>query len=162
MDVVVFIGSESDHEVVKEALRILEDFGVAHRLEVTSAHRSPERTTALIAESEKKGAKVFIAVAGKAAHLAGFVAGKTTLPVIGVPVESAGLGGLDALLSTVQMPKGVPVATMGLGKAGASNAAILAVQILSLGNPRLKKKLEEHKKAMAAQVELASKKIKNP
>jgi 5-(carboxyamino)imidazole ribonucleotide mutase len=160
MDVVILIGSESDYEVVKEALRILEDFGVSHRLEVTSAHRSPERTSALVADSEKKGAKVFIAVAGKAAHLAGFVAGKTTLPVIGVPVESAGLGGLDALLSTVQMPKGVPVATMGLGKAGASNAAILAVQILSLKNPGLKRKLEEHKKALAAQVELASKNIK--
>jgi len=162
MDVVVFIGSESDHDVVKDALRILEDFGVSHRLEVTSAHRSPERTRALIAESEKKGAKVFIAVAGKAAHLAGFVAGTTSAPVIGVPVESPGLGGLDALLSTVQMPRGVPVATMGLGKAGASNAAILAVQILSLKNPHLKKKLEAHKKAMAAQVESASKKIKKP
>jgi len=160
MDVAVFIGSESDHEVVKEALQILESFGVSYRLEVTSAHRSPERTSALIAESEKGGAKVFIAVAGKAAHLAGFVASKTSLPVIGVPVESAGLGGLDALLSTVQMPRGVPVATMGLGKAGASNAAFLAVQILSLGNPRLQKKLREHKKAMAAQVESASKKIR--
>jgi phosphoribosylaminoimidazole carboxylase PurE protein len=160
MDVVIFIGSESDNEVVKDALNILDSFGISHRLEVTSAHRSPDRTAALIAESEKKGAKVFIAVAGKAAHLAGFVAGKTTAPVIGVPVESAGLGGLDALLSTVQMPKGVPVATMGLGKAGAANAAILAVQILSLRSPRLKKKLEEHKKAMAAQVESASKKIR--
>lgn len=160
MDVVIFIGSESDHEVVKDALNILDSFGVSHRLEVTSAHRSPDRTAALIAESERKGARVFIAVAGKAAHLAGFVAGKTTAPVIGVPVESAGLGGLDALLSTVQMPKGVPVATMGLGKAGASNAAILAVQILSLRSPALKKKLEEHKKAMAAQVESASKKIR--
>lgn len=162
MDVVIFIGSESDHEVAKDALRILEDFGVSHRLEVTSAHRSPERTRALIAESEKKGAKVFIAVAGKAAHLAGFVAGKTTAPVIGVPVESPGLGGLDALLSTVQMPRGVPVATMGLGKTGAANAALLAVQILSLKNPRLKKKLEAHKKTMAAQVASASKKIRKP
>ena len=160
MDVAIFIGSESDYEVVRDALQILEDFGVSHRLEVTSVHRSPERTSALIAESEKDGAKVFIAVAGKAAHLAGFVAGKTSRPVIGVPVESVGLGGLDALLSTVQMPKGVPVATMGLGKTGASNAAILAVQILSLGNPRLKKKLREHKTAMAAQVESASKKIR--
>jgi phosphoribosylaminoimidazole carboxylase PurE protein len=162
MDVVIFIGSESDHEVAKEALRILEDFDVSHRLEVTSAHRSPERTRTLIAESEKKGAKVFIAIAGKAAHLAGFVAGKTTAPVIGVPVESPGLGGLDALLSTVQMPRGVPVATMGLGKTGASNAALLAVQILSLKNPGLKKKLEAHKKTMAAQVESASKKIRKP
>src|SRR4030042_403655 len=123
MDVVIFIGSESDHEVVKDALQILEGFGVSHRLEVTSAHRSPERTSALIADSEKKGAKVFIAVAGKAAHLAGFVAGKTSAPVIGVPVESAGPGGLGAPLSTVQMPKGGAGATMGLGNAGASNPA---------------------------------------
>ncbi len=159
MDVVIFIGSESDYEVVKDALAVLQEFGVSYRLEVTSAHRSPERTSALIADSEKKGAKVFIAVAGRAAHLAGFVAGQTSAPVIGVPVESGGLGGLDALLSTVQMPKGVPVATMGLGKAGASNAAILAVQMLSLKSPLLKRKLEAHKKALAAQVEGASKKL---
>jgi phosphoribosylaminoimidazole carboxylase PurE protein len=159
MDVVIFIGSESDYDLIKDAVGILEEFGVSYRLEVTSAHRSPERTRALIADSEKKGAKVFIAAAGRAAHLAGVVAGHTAAPVIGVPIESGGLGGLDALLSTVQMPKGVPVATMGLGKAGASNAAILAVQILSLKNPRLKKELEAHKKAMAAQVESASKKL---
>jgi phosphoribosylaminoimidazole carboxylase PurE protein len=160
MDVAIFIGSESDQDVAQDALQILDEFGVSHGLEVTSAHRSPERTRVLVAESEKKGVKVFIAVAGKAAHLAGFIAGETTAPVIGVPVESAGLGGLDALLSTVQMPRGVPVATMGLGKTGAANAAILAVQILSLRNPRLKKKLEEHKKALAAQVESASLKIR--
>lgn len=160
MDVVIFIGSESDLEMVADAGRILDEFGVSHRLEVTSAHRSPERTRTLISESENKGAKVFIAVAGKAAHLAGFVAGQTTLPVIGVPVESAGLGGMDALLSTVQMPKGVPVATMGLGKAGAFNAAVLAVQILSLEDPVLKKKLAEYKKALADQVENFSKNIR--
>lgn len=158
MDIVIFIGSESDYEL-KDTVGILKEFGVSYRLEVTSAHRSPERTRALIVDSEKKGAKVFIAAAGRAAHLAGVVAGHTTAPVIGVPVESGGLGGLDALLSTVQMPKGVPVATMGLGKAGASNAAILAVQILSVKNPLLKKKLDAYKKAMAAQVEGASKKL---
>jgi phosphoribosylaminoimidazole carboxylase PurE protein len=159
MDIVIFIGSESDYELIKDTVGILKEFGVSYRLEVTSAHRSPERTRALIVDSEKKGAKVFIAAAGRAAHLAGVVAGHTTAPVIGVPVESGGLGGLDALLSTVQMPKGVPVATMGLGKAGASNAAILAVQILSVKNPLLKKKLDAYKKAMAAQVEGASKKL---
>jgi phosphoribosylaminoimidazole carboxylase PurE protein len=159
MDVAVFIGSESDHEVVRDALDLLGEFGVVPRLEVTSAHRSPERTRALVDDCEKTGTKVFIAVAGKAAHLAGFIAAHTTAPVIGVPVESAGLGGLDALLSTVQMPKGVPVAAMGLGKTGASNAAILAVQILALKNPRLRKKLEEYKGSLAAQVESASKKI---
>ncbi len=160
MDVIIFIGSESDLEVVTDAGRILDEFGVSYRLEVTSAHRSPERTRTLISESESQGAKVFIAVAGKAAHLAGFVAGHTSLPVIGVPVESAGLGGMDALLSTVQMPKGVPVATMGLGKAGAFNAAILAVQILSLEDPNLKKKLAEYKRALAEKVENSSKNIR--
>lgn len=162
MDIAVLIGSESDHEVIKDALGILGEFGVSYRLEVASAHRSPERTRRLVADCEKRGAQVFIAVAGKAAHLAGFVASHTTAPVIGVPVESAGFGGLDALLSTVQMPKGVPVATMGLGRAGASNAALLAVQILGLKNPRLRKKLEEYKKTLAAQVEAASKKIHRP
>jgi len=162
MDVAIFIGSESDHEIVKDALGLLDQFGVSHELEVTSAHRSPERTRRLIQASEEKGARVFIAVAGKAAHLAGFVAAHTVAPVIGVPVESPGLGGLDALLSTVQMPKGVPVATMGLGKAGGSNAALLAAAILSLKNPRLKKKLEDHRKSLAAQVEDASRKIHPP
>jgi phosphoribosylaminoimidazole carboxylase PurE protein len=162
MDVVILIGSESDLDVVTGAGRVLDDFGVSHRLEVTSAHRSPERTRMLIAESEKQGVKIFIAVAGKAAHLAGFVAGQTSLPVIGVPVESAGLGGMDALLSTVQMPKGVPVATMGLGKAGAHNAAILAVQILSLGDPALKEKLAGYKRDLADQVEKSSKNIRKP
>jgi phosphoribosylaminoimidazole carboxylase PurE protein len=160
MDVAVFIGSESDHDVIKEALDLLREFGVSYGLEVTSAHRSPERTRKLISGFEEKGAKIFIAVAGKAAHLAGFIAAHTQAPVIGVPVESPGLAGLDALLSTVQMPKGIPVATMGLGKAGASNAAILAAQILSLKNPRLKKILENYRKNLAAQVERASQKIR--
>jgi len=159
MDVAIFIGSESDHDIVKEALDLFERFGVSYELEVTSAHRSPDRTRRLIEASEERGARVFIAVAGRAAHLAGFVAAHTSAPVIGVPVESPGLGGLDALLSTVQMPKGVPVATMGLGKAGAVNAAILAAQILSLKTPRLKKKLEEYRKLLAVQVEEASRKL---
>jgi len=160
MDVAIFIGSESDYDVVREALDVLKEFGVSSSLEVTSAHRSAERTRKLVAGLEEKGVKIFIAAAGKAAHLAGFVAAHTTLPVIGVPVESAGLGGLDALFSTVQMPKGVPVATMGLGKTGASNAALLAVEILSLRNPRLKKKLKEYRLKLAAQVEEASKKVR--
>jgi len=159
MDVAIFIGSESDHDIVKEALDLFERFEVSYELEVTSAHRSPDRTRRLIEASEERGARVFIAVAGRAAHLAGFVAAHTSAPVIGVPVESPGLGGLDALLSTVQMPKGVPVATMGLGKAGAVNAAILAAQILSLKTPRLKKKLEEYRKLLAVQVEEASRKL---
>jgi phosphoribosylaminoimidazole carboxylase PurE protein len=160
MDVAVLIGSESDYDIIKEALDLLQEFGVSYGFEVTSAHRSPERTRTLITSFEQQGVKVFIAVAGKAAHLAGFVAAHTHAPVIGVPVESAGLAGLDALLSTVQMPKGIPVATMGLGKTGALNAALLAIQILSLKNPRLKKRLEDYRKNLAAQVEKASHNIR--
>lgn len=160
MDVAIFIGSESDYEIIKDGLSLLDQFGVSHELEVTSAHRSPDRTRGLIQSAEAKGARVFIAVAGKAAHLAGFVAAHTVAPVVGVPVESPGFGGLDALLSTVQMPKGVPVAVMGLGRAGGANAALLAVAILSLKNPRLRKKLEDYRKSLAAQVEDASRKIR--
>lgn len=160
MDVVIFLGSESDYEVIKDGLSVLKEFEVSFALEVTSAHRSPERTISLIRTSEKEGAEVFIAVAGKAAHLPGVVAAHTVRPVIGVPVESGGLGGLDALLSIVQMPKGVPVATMGTGKSGASNAALLAVQILSLKNPALREKLLKFKEKQALKVEEASRKLK--
>jgi phosphoribosylaminoimidazole carboxylase PurE protein len=160
MDVVMFIGSASDLEIVKEALDTLKQFGVDHTLEVTSAHRSPDRTVALIRRYEAEGVEVFIAAAGKAAHLAGVVAAHTVRPVIGIPVESGGLGGLDALLSTVQMPKGIPVATMGTGKTGAGNAALLAVQILSLKRPELREKLCAHKERMAAQVEADSNKVR--
>jgi phosphoribosylaminoimidazole carboxylase PurE protein len=159
MEVAIFIGSDSDYEVAKEALEILKKFGVSFALEVTSAHRSPDRTLKLLRSFEEKGAEIFIAVAGKAAHLAGFLAAHTACPVIGVPVESPALGGLDALLSTVQMPKGVPVATMGLGKSGASNAALLAVQILSLKQPSLKEKLREYRQKMASEIERTSAKI---
>jgi len=160
MDVVILIGSASDLEVVEGALETLKKFEVDHTLEVTSAHRSPERPVELIRRYEKEGAEVFIAVAGKAAHLAGVVAAHTVRPVIGVPVESGGLGGLDALLSTVQMPKGIPVATMGTGKTGAANAALLAVQILALRSPALRQKLVAYKAQMADQVEADSKKIR--
>jgi phosphoribosylaminoimidazole carboxylase PurE protein len=160
MDVALFIGSESDFEVVKDGLETLKTFGVAHALEITSAHRSPERTIKLVRDYEERGVSVFIAVAGKAAHLAGVVAAHTVRPVIGVPVESGGLGGLDALLSTVQMPKGVPVATMGVGKTGASNAAILAVEILALKDPALAEKLLENRRKQAAGVAADSEKLK--
>jgi len=159
MKVAIFMGSDSDQEIAGGALEILEKFEVPYGLEVTSSHRSPQRTINLIKSFEEKGAEVFIAVAGKAAHLAGFVAAHTIRPVIGVPVWDSTLNGLDALLSTVQMPKGVPVATMGLGKSGAANAAILAIQILSLKEPALRRKLKMHRAKMAAQVEAASKKI---
>lgn len=159
MKIAIFIGSDSDYDVVKDALEILKEFEVPFALEVTSAHRSPSRTVELVKSYEEKGVEVFIAVAGKAAHLAGVVASHTVLPVIGIPVESSTFGGLDALLSTVQMPKGVPVATMGLGKSGASNAALLAVQILGLKDAVLMSKMRDYREKMASQVESKSKKI---
>jgi len=161
MKVAVFIGSESDFGIIEDALALLREFEVPFVFEVTSAHRSPERTVHLVTTLEKSGVKLFIAVAGKAAHLAGVVAAHTALPVIAVPVASAALNGLDALLSSVQMPKGVPVACMGLGKSGAINAALLAVQILSLDNPSLADKLRAYKAKMAAMVEMSSQKVKD-
>ncbi len=159
MKVGILLGSDSDFPIVEDAIHLMKRFAVAFGLEVTSAHRSPERTKMLIQEYEKKGAAVFIAVAGKAAHLAGVVASHTTRPVIGVPVGGSDLGGLDALLSTAQMPKGIPVACMGIGKSGASNAALLAIQILALTDSSLKKKLDDYRSQMAKNVEAASKKI---
>lgn len=160
MKVTIFLGSESDFAVIKDGLGILKDFEIPFDLEVTSAHRSPERTLRLVREAEEAGTGIFIAVAGKAAHLAGVVAAHTVRPVIGVPVDGPALGGMDALMSTVQMPKGVPVATMGLGKAGGANAALLAVEILALGEERLRRALADYRKKTAAKVEEASRKIK--
>ncbi len=160
MKVTVFLGSESDFGAVEEGLAVLNDFGVPFGLEVTSAHRSPERTLRLVKAAEAAGTEVFIAVAGKAAHLAGVVAAHTVRPVIGVPVESEALAGLDALLSTVQMPKGVPVATVALGRHGGTNAAILAVEILALKDEGLRAKLAVHRAKMADKVEAASLKLK--
>ena len=159
MKVGIFIGSDSDFPIVEDAIHLMKRFEVEFGLEVTSAHRSPERTKTLIKDYEKNGVAVFIAVAGKAAHLAGVVASHTTRPVIGVPVGGSGLGGLDALLSTSQMPKGIPVACMGIGKSGASNAALLAIQILALAEPALEEKLKDHRLKMAENVESASRKI---
>jgi len=160
MKIALFIGSESDLDVIKGALSIFEEFEVSFSLEVTSAHRSPERTKRLILESEEQGAEVFICAAGKAAHLAGVVASHTAYPVIGIPVGGSDLDGFDALLSTVQMPKGVPVACMGIGKHGAINAAILAVQILSLKDEFLREKYKQYKARMAESIEASSKKVK--
>jgi len=160
MKVAIFLGSESDFDVVKDALGVLREFEVPFELEITSAHRSPERTVKLLKSFEKKGVEIFIAVAGKAAHLAGVVAAHTTRPVIGVPVEGATLNGLDALLSTVQMPRGVPVACMGLGKSGALNAVLLAIQILGLKDNSLAVKMKEYRENMANKVDLSSRKIK--
>jgi 5-(carboxyamino)imidazole ribonucleotide mutase len=160
MNVTIYLGSGSDFEVIKDGLEILKEFGVPFDLEVTSAHRSPVRTLKLVREAEEKGTEVFIAIAGKAAHLAGVVAAHTIRPVIGVPVESAGLAGMDALLSTVQMPKGIPVATVAIGKTGGANAALLAVQILALNDAGLRKKLAAHRKKMAEDVEDSSRKVR--
>lgn len=160
MKVMWLLGSESDFGAVEEGLAVLKDFGVAFGLEVSSAHRSPERTVRLVRSAEASGAEVFVAVAGKAAHLAGVVAAHTVRPVIGVPVESEALAGLDALLSTVQMPKGVPVATVTLGKNGGTNAALLAVEILALKDEALRTKLNAYRVKMADKVEAASIKLK--
>jgi 5-(carboxyamino)imidazole ribonucleotide mutase len=153
MSVTVLLGSDSDFDVIEGGLDILKDFGVPFTLEVTSAHRSPERTLRLVKEAEARGTAVFIAVAGKAAHLAGVVAAHTIRPVIGVPVE----GG--ALASTVQMPKGIPVAAVALGKAGGANAALLAVEILAVGDAGLREKLIAYRKKMAEKVEASSRKL---
>lgn len=160
MKVTLFLGSDSDFEVIKEALDILKKFEISFNLEVTSAHRSPERTVRLIREAERQGTEVFIAVAGKAAHLPGVVAAHTVLPVIGVPVENQALAGLDALLSIVQMPRGIPVATVALGKTGGVNAALLAASILAISDPKLKSRLEAYRQEMAEKVEEDSRKLK--
>ncbi|KGI57391.1 5-(carboxyamino)imidazole ribonucleotide mutase [Campylobacter sp. MIT 97-5078] len=143
----IVIGSKSDYEVMKEAANTLEKFGIKYELIITSAHRSPERTSEYIKEAEQKGAKVFIAAAGMAAHLAGAVAAHTTKPVLGVPMSGLNLASMDSVFSTLQMPSGIPVATLAIGKAGAVNAAILAVQILALNDEKLAKTLLEDRKA---------------
>jgi len=149
MDAAILIGSESDMPVIEKCVEILKSFGVSHELYVASAHRSPERVRAVIEEADNKGAKLFIAAAGLAAHLAGTVAAHTEKPVIGVPIEAGPLKGMDALLSTVQMPGGVPVATMAIGSHGAKNAAYLAIRILSLGDDKLAGKYRKFVKEMA-------------
>jgi phosphoribosylaminoimidazole carboxylase PurE protein len=154
----IVMGSASDRVIMEEAGAILERFKVPYEMIVASAHRSPERTRDYARTAQERGLQVIIAGAGGAAHLAGSIAAATVLPVIGVPIDSSPLKGMDALLATVQMPAGVPVATMAVGKAGARNAGILAVQIVSLRQPSLQRQLEEYKKEMAQQVEEAGKK----
>jgi phosphoribosylaminoimidazole carboxylase PurE protein len=153
------MGSDSDWNVMAVASERLASFGVAHEAHVLSAHRSPDETARFAREAKSRGLKVFICAAGVAAHLAGAVSAQTTLPVLGVPLDASGLGGLDALLSTVQMPAGIPVGTLAIGKAGADNAAILAVQILALADQDLAAKLDEHKAALAKGVAAKDKKL---
>jgi len=145
--VAVLMGSDSDLPVMREAVTLLRQFGVGCEVRVLSAHRSPEATAEFAREARSRGFACIICGAGGAAHLAGVVAAHTTLPVIGVPLVAGDLGGLDALLATVQMPAGVPVATVAVGKAGARNAALLAVEILALGDPELQQRLEAYRRA---------------
>ncbi len=144
----IVMGSDSDLPVMSEAVKILNKFKIEHQIDILSAHRTPKKTSEYAQNALKRGIKVIIAGAGGAAHLAGNLAAWTILPVLGVPIDSSPLKGLDALLSTVQMPGGVPVATLGIGKSGAKNAALLAVQILSLKYPELQEKLLLFRKEM--------------
>jgi len=155
----IVMGSASDRPIMEEAGGILERFVIPYEMTVASAHRSPERAKEYARTAHERGLKVIIAGAGGAAHLAGSIAAETVLPVIGVPIDSSPLIGMDALLATVQMPGGVPVATMAVGKAGARNAGVLAVQILALHLPELHEKLLEYKEEMARQVEEAAKEL---
>jgi phosphoribosylaminoimidazole carboxylase PurE protein len=159
--VAIVMGSDSDLEVMREAAKALDDFGIAYEMDITSAHRSPARTSEFARQAAGRGIRVIIAGAGGAAHLAGVVAAESTLPVIGVPIPSSPLQGLDSLLATVQMPAGIPVATLAVGKAGATNAGILAAQILALSDKDLAKKMAEHKQKLAASVEEKSRRLKS-
>jgi phosphoribosylaminoimidazole carboxylase PurE protein len=149
----VVMGSDSDLPVMEESVKVLEAFAIPHELFLTSAHRTPERTAQFARGAAKRGIRVIIVGAGGGAHLAGVIASQTLLPVIGVPIDATSLQGLDALLATVQMPGGIPVATMAIGKAGAKNAALLAVRILALEEPDLPKKLQAYIRKMAQEVE---------
>ena len=150
--VAIIMGSDSDLPIVEAAFPILESFGVKFTKNVMSAHRTPHDVMELIKRSEQNGCKIFIAAAGMAAHLAGAVAAHSTKPVIGIPIESGGMGGIDSLLSTAMMPPGVPVATVAVGKSGAKNSAILAVQILATSDDDLARKLKDYKENMRAEV----------
>ena len=157
----IVMGSDSDMGVMQSAADVLKDFGVAFEITIASAHRSPQRAAAWASTAPERGIKVIIAGAGHAAHLAGAMAAHTSLPIIGVPIDSSCLQGMDALLATVQMPPGIPVATMAIGKSGARNAGILAVQILALADAGLSEKLQEYKQDMAAKVEQKAKKLQD-
>ena len=152
IDVAILMGSDSDLPVVSEVFKIFDEFGVKYTKSVLSAHRSPHQVIELIKSSESNGCKLFIAAAGMAAHLAGAVAAHSFKPVIGIPIESGGLGGLDALLSTAQMPPGIPVATVAIGKAGAKNSAILAIQMLSISDENMADKFSKYRANLTNEV----------
>jgi phosphoribosylaminoimidazole carboxylase PurE protein len=155
----IIMGSDSDAPIMAEAAKVLQDFGVPYEIGVYSAHRSPHRTLEYVSSARKRGLKVIIAGAGASAHLAGVTAAETIIPVIGVPIDSSPLSGFDALMATVQMPPGVPVSTMGVGKSGATNAGILAVQMLALADESLATKLVEYKAKFEVSVAEKSKKV---
>jgi phosphoribosylaminoimidazole carboxylase PurE protein len=155
----IIMGSDSDLAVMQEATKVLKQFEIPYEIGVYSAHRSPHRTAEYVRSARERGLKIIIAGAGSSAHLAGVTAAETTLPVIGVPIDSSPLSGFDSLLSTVQMPPGVPVATMGVGKSGATNAAMFALQILALGDENLTKKLGEYKEQLEKSIAEKSKKV---
>jgi 5-(carboxyamino)imidazole ribonucleotide mutase len=155
------MGSDSDLEIMREAAKALDEFEVAYEMDVTSAHRSPDRTAEYARKAAGRGIQVIIAGAGGAAHLAGVIAAHTTLPVIGVPIPSTSLNGMDSLLAIVQMPAGIPVATVAIGKPGATNAGILAAQILGLADKTIAAKLDAYKEKLASGVEQKSQKLRN-
>src|SRR6478752_7243814 len=156
----IVMGSDSDLDIMRESAKALEEFGIEYEIDVTSAHRSPDRTAEFARQAAARGVRVIIAGAGGAAHLAGVIAAHTTLPVIGVPIPSTSLQGMDSLLATVQMPAGIPVATVAIGKPGATNAGILAAQMIGLSDPSVAGKLEEHKRRLARGVEEKSNKLR--
>lgn len=155
----IVMGSDSDLEVLREAVNVLTKLGISHEVVVASAHRTPARAKKYAEEAERRGIRVLIAGAGGAAALPGFLASLTGLPVIGVPINATPLGGLDALLSIAQMPKGVPVATVAVGKWGAANAGILAAQILALSDPGVRKRLAAYRSSLAAEVKERSRRV---
>jgi phosphoribosylaminoimidazole carboxylase PurE protein len=155
----IIMGSDSDLPVMQEATKVLKQFEIPYEIGVYSAHRSPHRTNEYVRSARDRGLKLIIAGAGSSAHLAGVTAAETTLPVIGVPIDSSPLLGFDALMSTVQMPPGVPVATMGVGKSGATNAGFFAVEILALSDEKLTRKLVEYKEQLEKTVAEKSRKV---
>ena len=157
--ILIIMGSDSDLPVMENTGKMLKEFGIPYKMTVSSAHRTPDRTLTLVINAEKNGVEVVIAGAGAAAHLAGVIASHTTLPVIGIPIDSSPLEGIDALYSTVQMPPGIPVATMAVGTAGAKNAGIFAAQILALNDPKIAAALKDYKKKMAKEVEKKARKV---
>src|SRR5689334_12149705 len=156
----IVMGSDSDLEIMREACKALEGVGIEYEIDVTSARRSPDRSADFARKAASRGIRVIIAGAGGAAHLAGVIAAHTILPVIGVPIPSTSLNGMDSLLSTVQMPAGIPVATVAIGKPGATNAGILAAQIIAVADSGIARKLDAHKEKLAKGVEEKSKKLK--